>query len=123
MARSRSPACRSKPFLMRLWKMTGLWLWHPISCPQLCSSLPGACIDNTILSKQGVENLAKLPSLEVSQGQTVGALAVLPSQTSSLLQRGSAYLTALLDEHIRQLQARETGSPSEPAPAQSSGAH
>ncbi|NXW38739.1 RM10 protein, partial [Phaetusa simplex] len=89
--------------------------------PQI--SLLGACIDNTILSRQGVENLAKLPSLEVSQGQTVGALAVLPSQTSSLLQRGSAYLTALLDEHIRQLQARETGSPAEPAPAQSSGAH
>lgn len=121
MARDGSPACRSKPFLVRLWKTKGLW--HPISRPQLCSSLPGACIDDTILSRQGVENFAKLPSLEASQGQTVGALALLPSQTSSLLQRGSAHLTALLDQHIRRLQAGETGSPAEPAPAQSLGAH
>ncbi|NXW45703.1 RM10 protein, partial [Nyctiprogne leucopyga] len=82
-------------------------------------NLLAACIDDTILSKQGVENFAKLPTLEVSQGQTVGALTLLPSQTSSLLQRGSAHLTALLDQHIRQLQAGETGSPEEPPPAQS----
>ncbi|NXJ58654.1 RM10 protein, partial [Spizaetus tyrannus] len=87
--------------------------------PQI--NLLGACIDNTILSRQGVENFAKLPSLEAAQGQTVGALALLPSQTSSLLQGGSAHLTALLDEHIRRLQAGETGSPDESAPAQSSG--
>ncbi|XP_074018920.1 large ribosomal subunit protein uL10m isoform X3 [Numenius arquata] len=86
-------------------------------------NLLGACIDDTILSRRGVENFAKLPSLEVSQGQTVGALALLPSQTSSLLQRGPAHLTALLDEHIRRLQAGETGSPPEPAPAHSSGGH
>ncbi|XP_009956662.1 PREDICTED: 39S ribosomal protein L10, mitochondrial, partial [Leptosomus discolor] len=74
-------------------------------------NLLGACIDDTILSKRGVENFAKLPSLEVTQGQTVGALALLPSQTSSLLQRGSAHLTALLDQHIHRLQTGETGSP------------
>lgn len=70
-----------------------------------------------------MENFAKLPSLEASQGQTVGALALLPSQMSSLLQGGSAHLTALLEEHIRRLQAGETGSPDESTPAQSSGAH
>ncbi|XP_055553756.1 39S ribosomal protein L10, mitochondrial [Falco cherrug] len=86
-------------------------------------NLLAACIDDTILSRQGVENFAKLPPLEAAQGQTVGALGLLPSQTSSLLQCGSAHLTALLDQHIRQLQAGETGSPAEPAPAQSSGAH
>ncbi|NXQ97166.1 RM10 protein, partial [Sagittarius serpentarius] len=84
-------------------------------------NLLGACIDDTILSRQGVENFAKLPSLEAAQGQTVGALALLPSQTSSLLQRGSVHLTALLDQHIRRLQAGETGSPAEPTPGQSSG--
>ncbi|NXH23313.1 RM10 protein, partial [Bucco capensis] len=83
-------------------------------------NLLGACIDDTILSRQGVENFAKLPPLEATQGQTVGALALLPSQTSSLLQCGCAHLTALLDQHIQQLQAGETGSQAQPAPAHSS---
>ncbi|NXL67483.1 RM10 protein, partial [Chordeiles acutipennis] len=82
-------------------------------------NLLGACIDDTILSKQGVESFAKLPTLEVSQGQTVGALTLLPSQTSSLLQRGPAHLAALLDQHIQQLRAGGTGGPAEPPPAQS----
>uniref|UniRef100_A0A8D2QSV0 Large ribosomal subunit protein uL10m n=1 Tax=Zosterops lateralis melanops TaxID=1220523 RepID=A0A8D2QSV0_ZOSLA len=51
-------------------------------------TLLGACIDDTILSRQGVENFARLPSLEASQGQTVAALSLPSSQTSSLLQRG-----------------------------------
>ncbi|NXN06977.1 RM10 protein, partial [Indicator maculatus] len=72
-------------------------------------NLLGACIDDTILSRQGVENFAKLPSLEAAQGQTVGALALLPSQTSSLLQRGPAHLTALLDQHLRRLREGDTG--------------
>ncbi|NXY21231.1 RM10 protein, partial [Atrichornis clamosus] len=81
--------------------------------------LLGACIDDTILSRQGVENFARLPSLEASQGQTVGALSLLPSQTSSLLQRGPAHLTALLDEHIRRL--RDTGGSTEPPQGQGTG--
>ncbi|NXH91394.1 RM10 protein, partial [Edolisoma coerulescens] len=84
-------------------------------------NLLGACIDDTILSRQGVEDFARLPPLEVSQGQTVAALSLLPSQTSSLLQRGPAHLTALLDEHIRRL--RDAGGPTEPAPGQSTGNH
>ncbi|NWI92079.1 RM10 protein, partial [Pitta sordida] len=75
-------------------------------------NLLGACIDDTILSRQGVESFARLPSLELCQGQTVAALSLLPSHTSSLLQRGPLLLTALLDEHIRRLQ--DTGSPGEP---------
>lgn len=85
------------------------------------SPFPGACIDDTILSRQGVENFARLPPLEVSQGQTVAALSLLSSQTSSLLQRGPAHLTALLDEHIRRL--RDTGGATEPPPGQSTGNH
>uniref|UniRef100_A0A8D0F676 Large ribosomal subunit protein uL10m n=1 Tax=Strix occidentalis caurina TaxID=311401 RepID=A0A8D0F676_STROC len=61
-------------------------------------------------------------NIEVKFGQTVGALALLPSQTSSLLQRGSAHLTALLDQHIHQLRAGEPGGPTEPSPTQSVGA-
>uniref|UniRef100_A0A674H218 Large ribosomal subunit protein uL10m n=1 Tax=Taeniopygia guttata TaxID=59729 RepID=A0A674H218_TAEGU len=82
--------------------------------PQLV--LLGACIDDTILSRQGVENFARLPSLEVSRGQTVAALSLLCSQTSSLLQRGPARLTALLDQHLRRL--REAAAPTEPPPGQ-----
>ncbi|XP_030112149.4 large ribosomal subunit protein uL10m [Taeniopygia guttata] len=81
--------------------------------PQLV--LLGACIDDTILSRQGVENFARLPSLEVSRGQTVAALSLLCSQTSSLLQRGPARLTALLDQHLRRL--REAAA-TEPPPGQ-----
>ncbi|XP_057270615.1 39S ribosomal protein L10, mitochondrial [Pezoporus wallicus] len=88
--------------------------------PQI--NLLGACIDDTILSRQGVENFAKLPSLEVAQGQAVGALSLLPSQTSSLLQRSSAHLTALLDQHIRRLQEAEGGTPAQPTP-EPTGAH
>ncbi|NXX98987.1 RM10 protein, partial [Centropus bengalensis] len=84
--------------------------------PQI--NLLGACIDDTILSRKGVESFARLPPMEAAQGQTVGALTFLPSHTSSLLQRGSVYLTALLDQHIQRLQA---GSPAQAAPAQSSG--
>ncbi|XP_066196568.1 large ribosomal subunit protein uL10m isoform X2 [Sylvia atricapilla] len=76
-------------------------------------TLLGACIDDTILSRRGVENFSRLPSLEVSQGQTVAALSLLSSQTSSLLQRGPAHLTALLDEHIRRLQGTG-GAPETP---------
>ncbi|NXC03006.1 RM10 protein, partial [Orthonyx spaldingii] len=82
-------------------------------------NLLGACIDDTILSRQGVENFARLPPLEVSQGQTVAALSLLSSQTSSLLQQGPAQLTALLDEHIRRLW--EKAGPAEPPPGQSTG--
>ncbi|XP_064030606.1 large ribosomal subunit protein uL10m isoform X2 [Pogoniulus pusillus] len=74
-------------------------------------NLLGACIDDTILSRQGVENFAKLPSLEATQGQTVGALSLLPSQTCSLLQSGPAHLTALLDQHLRRLRDEGMGGP------------
>ncbi|XP_074413755.1 large ribosomal subunit protein uL10m [Zonotrichia albicollis] len=76
--------------------------------------LLGACIDDTILSRQGVESVARLPPLEVCQGQTVAALSVLPSQTCSLLQRGPAHLAALLEQHMRHL--RGAGGAAEPPP-------
>ncbi|XP_071884868.1 large ribosomal subunit protein uL10m [Anas platyrhynchos] len=86
-------------------------------------NLLGACIDDTILSRQGVENFAKLPPLEASQGQTLGALALLPSQMCSLLQRGAAHLTALLDRHIQQLRegAGQGETPTGPDSPQSPG--
>ncbi|XP_056368240.1 39S ribosomal protein L10, mitochondrial [Oenanthe melanoleuca] len=70
--------------------------------PQL--TLLGAVIDDTILSRRGLESFAQLPPLELARAQTVAALALLPSHTSCLLQQGPARLTALLDQHIRRLQ-------------------
>uniref|UniRef100_A0A8V0ZP71 Large ribosomal subunit protein uL10m n=1 Tax=Gallus gallus TaxID=9031 RepID=A0A8V0ZP71_CHICK len=47
-------------------------------------NLLGACIDDTILSRQGVENFAKLPSLETSRGQTLGLARQGAQQGQSL---------------------------------------
>ncbi|XP_073902027.1 large ribosomal subunit protein uL10m [Castor canadensis] len=65
--------------------------------------LLGGCIDDTILSRQGFINYAKLPSLALLQGELVGGLTLLVGQTHSLLQHHPVQLTALLDQHVRQL--------------------
>ncbi|EMP33795.1 39S ribosomal protein L10 [Chelonia mydas] len=68
--------------------------------PQI--SLLGACIDNTILSNQGVINYSKLPAMEIIQGQVVGTLSLLASQTCALLHHSPVHLTALLDQYIKE---------------------
>ncbi|XP_019403890.1 PREDICTED: 39S ribosomal protein L10, mitochondrial [Crocodylus porosus] len=89
--------------------------------------LLGACIENTILSRQGVLNYSKLPSLELAQGQVVGTLVLVPSQTCTVLQSNSVYLTALLSQYIKQQNDRSGDTekkgecPAEPSPAKSSG--
>ncbi|XP_077407830.1 large ribosomal subunit protein uL10m isoform X2 [Vanacampus margaritifer] len=64
--------------------------------------LLGACIDNTLMSTQGLASYAKLPSVTVVQGQLVSGLNTLASQTSALLQRHPAHLTALLQQYVAQ---------------------
>lgn len=64
--------------------------------------LLGGCIDDTILSRQGFINYAKLPSLDLVQAELVGRLSVLTAQTHALLQNQPLHLTALLDQHVRQ---------------------
>ncbi|XP_060111400.1 large ribosomal subunit protein uL10m [Heteronotia binoei] len=68
--------------------------------PQI--TLLGGCIDNTLMSKEGFNNYAKLLSMATTQGEVVGALSLLPSQTSTLLQRGPIHLASLLDQYIKQ---------------------
>uniref|UniRef100_A0A6J0SXV1 Large ribosomal subunit protein uL10m n=1 Tax=Pogona vitticeps TaxID=103695 RepID=A0A6J0SXV1_9SAUR len=75
----------------------------------------GACVDDVILSKQGFANFAKLPSLATTQGEVVGALSLMTSQTSILLQRGPVHLIALLEQYVKQQnceadEAKETGT-------------
>ncbi|XP_019749379.1 large ribosomal subunit protein uL10m isoform X2 [Hippocampus comes] len=68
--------------------------------PQM--SLLGACIDNTLLSAQGVASYAKLSSVAVVQGELVSGLSALASQTGTLLQRHPTHLTALLQQYAAQ---------------------
>ncbi|XP_061448202.1 large ribosomal subunit protein uL10m isoform X2 [Rhineura floridana] len=84
------------------------------SMPQI--NLLGACVDNVILSKQGFTNYAKLPSMVAAQGGVVGALSLMTSQTSTLLQRGPVHLTSLLEQYVKQqsceaVEAKNTGMP------------
>lgn len=69
-------------------------------CNDLCSS--GACIDNTLLSAQGIVSYSKLPSMTVIQGEVVSGLSMLTSHTAYLLQRHPAHLSQLLQQYIKQ---------------------
>lgn len=66
------------------------------------SLLPGACVENTLLSRQGLLNYSKLPSMTVVQGELVSGLTMLTSQTSSLLHRHPAHLSVLLQQYLTQ---------------------
>lgn len=68
----------------------------------------GACIDNTLLSAQGVVNYAKLPSFSVVQGELVSGLTMLTSRTTAMLQRHPSHLSALLQQYVKQ-QSSEDG--------------
>nr|XP_060636884.1 large ribosomal subunit protein uL10m [Anolis sagrei ordinatus] len=79
-------------------------------------NLLGVYVDNAILSQQGFLNYAKLPSMVMAQGEVVGALSLLTSQTSTILQRGPAHLASLLDQYVKQQSAetdtsKEMGTP------------
>ncbi|GAA6214603.1 39S ribosomal protein L10, mitochondrial [Lates japonicus] len=70
------------------------------SSPQM--TLLGACIDNTLLSAEGVVAYSKLPSMTVVQGQLVSGLTMLTSRTAHMLQHHPAHLSALLQQYIKQ---------------------
>lgn len=70
------------------------------SSPQM--TLLGACIENTLMSAQGVVTYSKLPSVTVVQGELVSGLTMLTSHTASLLQRHPAHLSALLQQYVKQ---------------------
>ncbi|XP_069016212.1 large ribosomal subunit protein uL10m [Embiotoca jacksoni] len=70
------------------------------SSPQM--TLLGGCIDDTLLSAQGVVGYSKLPSVTVVRGELVSGLAVMTSRTAALLQRHPAHLSALLRRYVEQ---------------------
>lgn len=70
------------------------------SSPQMI--LLGACVENTLLSPQGLLRYSKLPSVTVVQGELVSGLTMLTSQTASMLQRHPTHLSALLQQYLKQ---------------------
>ncbi|XP_049636947.1 39S ribosomal protein L10, mitochondrial [Suncus etruscus] len=81
--------------------------------------LLGGCIDDTILSRQGFINYAKLPTLDMAQGELVGRLSGLMAQTHALLQHQPLQLTALLDQHVKQQPKEDSVGTAEEQPAPS----
>ncbi|XP_075847046.1 large ribosomal subunit protein uL10m [Microtus pennsylvanicus] len=78
--------------------------------------LLGGCIDDTILSRQGLVDYAKLPSLDLLQRELVGGLTCLVAQTCYLLQHQPAQLTSLLDQHVKQQHEDEAATPASGKP-------
>ncbi|XP_018421094.1 PREDICTED: 39S ribosomal protein L10, mitochondrial [Nanorana parkeri] len=64
--------------------------------------LLGACVENRLLSRQGVVNYSKLPSKETLQGQLVSTLGTMTSETSRLLTHHSSHLSSLLKQHSKE---------------------
>ncbi|KPP77728.1 39S ribosomal protein L10, mitochondrial-like, partial [Scleropages formosus] len=64
--------------------------------------LIGACVEDTLMSRQGILQYSQLPSLATVQGQVVSGLNVLTSQTAAMLHRHPAHLSALLQQYLKQ---------------------
>lgn len=69
---------------------------------------PGACIENTLLSREGILNYSKLPSVHTVHGELVGGLSLMTSHTVSMLRRHPAYLSALLQQYVKQQQPADS---------------
>ncbi|KTF83830.1 hypothetical protein cypCar_00031715 [Cyprinus carpio] len=68
----------------------------------LSNSIYSACIENTLLSYQGILSYSKLPSMTTIQGELVGGLTMLTSRTVSMLRHHPAHLSALLQQYVKQ---------------------
>ncbi|CAI9616936.1 unnamed protein product [Staurois parvus] len=64
--------------------------------------LLGACVENKLMSPQGMVIYSRLPSKETLQGQLVGTLTTMTSQTSCLLTHHSSHLSKLLEQHSKE---------------------
>ncbi|XP_063077178.1 large ribosomal subunit protein uL10m [Engraulis encrasicolus] len=81
--------------------------------------LLGASVENALLSRQGLLAYSKLPTAATIQGEVVGSLSLMTSQTASMLRHHPAHLSALLQQYIKQQQSPEEQqqSPSQPPEA------
>ncbi|XP_028845473.1 large ribosomal subunit protein uL10m isoform X2 [Denticeps clupeoides] len=67
--------------------------------------LLGGCIENTLLSVQGIVDYSRLPSHATIQGQLVSGLTAMTSRTASMLQHHPSHLSALLQQYVKQQSA------------------
>ncbi len=74
------------------------------------------------ISAANVEDLAKLPPLDVLRGQVLGAIVAPLSAIAALLNAPLQNLYGLIDARIEQLQAAGDTSAAEPAPAEAAAA-
>ncbi|XP_072181097.1 large ribosomal subunit protein uL10m-like [Diadema setosum] len=75
--------------------------------------LLGGLVEDQLLSPQGMEEYAKLPSLDVLRGQLAGLLTSSVSRTYSLLQTNQQQLAASLDQLAQRGGESEEGSAEE----------
>jgi large subunit ribosomal protein L10 len=82
----------------------------------------GGVMQGRVISGSDVEELAKLPPLDVLRGQVIGAIIAPLSSLVGLVNAPLQNLYGLLDARIEQLQAQnpETPEAPEPAPPQAS---
>lgn len=81
----------------------------------------GACIENALLSRHGILDYSKLPTMITTQGELVGSLTLMSSQTVSMLSRHPAHLSALLQQYVKQ-QSPEGEGGADQDPTQTEGA-
>lgn len=67
----------------------------------------GACIENMLLSREGILNYSKMPSMRSVHGELIGGLTLMTSHTVSMLHRHPAHLSALLQQYIKQQQGAD----------------
>ncbi|XP_053553618.1 39S ribosomal protein L10, mitochondrial [Bombina bombina] len=111
----QSPLCNMLPLFIG---QTFLIVSHEVKVKEMLQSvrslpqiqLLGACIEHSLLSRQGVLNYSKLPSKDVLQAQLVGTLTLMASQTCSLLTQHSAQLCSILELHVKE-QSKEQPKP------------
>ncbi|XP_056325620.1 39S ribosomal protein L10, mitochondrial [Danio aesculapii] len=70
--------------------------------------LLGACIENTLLSYQGILSYSKLPSIAIIRGELVSGLTMMTSKTVSMLHHHPAHLSALLQQYVKQQSSADT---------------
>ena len=80
-------------------------------------TIRGGVLDGAAISAGDVENLAKLPPLDVLRGQVLGAITAPLTTIVGLFTAPLQNLIGLIDARIEQLQAQgDTSAPAEPEP-------